>query len=539
MKVTRPAEAAQAEVLTALRLTDQLLAGTSNGLMAFDKDLRIFYWGEGMERLSSLRAPQVIGRRIADLFPFVQETGEDARLRAVLAGQHASSRGRPYFLPATGKRGLYEAHYMPLQAEDGGVLGGAAVVRDVTEHQRALQRLEETEGRFRNMADAAPVLLWMSDTDGLCTFFNQSWLEFTGRTLEEEWGVGWAEQVHFEDFQRCMDTYFAAFNQRRRFEIEYRLQRADGEFRWILDRGVPRYAPDGTFAGFIGSCIDITDRKALEDRLRQAVRDREEFLSIASHELRTPLTALHLQMDSLLRTLARRPEEGLASGRALERIERSARTASTQVTRLTKLVDELLDVSRVAAGRLVLEREPVDLAVLAREVAARFDPLMQEAGCALEVHAPGSVIGLWDRARLDLVISNLLSNAIKYGPNQPVSLTVEGGDEVGRLIVRDRGIGIPPEAQARIFERFERAVSTRNYGGFGLGLWIAREVIAAHGGTIQVHSAPKAREGATFIVELPRPPLSNRPTGSVDTGTCRTVQSPLKAGAWQRYWPPS
>ena len=96
------------------------------------------------------------------------------------------------------------------------------------------------------MADASPVLLWMSGTDGLCTFFNQTWLDFTGRTLEEEWGVGWAEGVHFEDFQRCMDTYMDAFNERRVFEMEYRLRRADGEYRWILDRGTPRYTPDGT-----------------------------------------------------------------------------------------------------------------------------------------------------------------------------------------------------------------------------------------------------------------------------------------------------
>src|SRR4051812_34225848 len=144
------------------------------------------------------------------------------------------------------------------------------------------------------MADASPVLLWMAGRDALCTFFNQTWLRFTGRTLEEEWGVGWAEGVHFEDFQRSMDTYTAAFNKREVFEMEYRLKRADGEYRWILDRGTPRLAQDGTFAGYIGSCVDITDRKKLEISLRQAVRDRDDFLSIATHELRTPLTSLQL-----------------------------------------------------------------------------------------------------------------------------------------------------------------------------------------------------------------------------------------------------
>jgi len=159
------------------------------------------------------------------------------------------------------------------------------------------QQIRETESRFRIMADAAPVLLWMSRTDGLCTFFNQTWLNFTGRSQEEEWGIGWAEGIHFEDFQRCIDTYVDAFNRREVFEMEYRLRRHDGEFRWLLDRGTPRYTPDGTFAGYIGSCADITERKQLEVDLRKAVKVRDEFLSIASHELRTPLTSLKLRTE--------------------------------------------------------------------------------------------------------------------------------------------------------------------------------------------------------------------------------------------------
>src|SRR4029077_18002556 len=159
------------------------------------------------------------------------------------------------------------------------------------------------------MADAAPVLLWMSGEDGLCTFFNQSWLEFTGRTMAQELGEGWAESVHFEDLAACMSTYLDAFKERRVFEMEYRLRRRDGEFRWVLDRGAPRYTSEGDFAGYIGSCIDITERRKLETELRGAVEGRDHFPFVASHELGTPLTTLKLQVERLQRMLT---QEGAA-----------------------------------------------------------------------------------------------------------------------------------------------------------------------------------------------------------------------------------
>lgn len=364
----------------------------------------------------------------------------------------------------------------------------------------AEQRLRETEERFRIMADAAPVLLWMSDTDGLCTFFNQTWLDFTGRTMEEEWGVGWAERVHFEDFQRCIDTYVAAFNERRRFEMEYRLQRADGEYRWLLDRGVPRYSPDGTFLGYIGSCVDITERKEMEAELRKAVRVRDEFLSVASHELRTPLTTMHLQLESLVSALERHGVEGPAAAK----IHRNARVATEQTVRLERLVTELLDATRLGEGRLELTRERLDLAALTRELAARFEPMLTGAGSSLEVSAEGPVAGWWDRARLEQALSNLIANALKFGAGCPVEVSVDATPDGARVVVRDHGIGISPQDQSRIFERFERAVSTQHYGGFGVGLWITRRIAEAHGGSIRVES--EAGAGSSFTLTLPREP---------------------------------
>jgi PAS domain S-box-containing protein len=366
--------------------------------------------------------------------------------------------------------------------------------------ERLEQQIQETESRFKNMADAAPVLLWMSRGDGLCTFFNQTWLQFTGRSLEEEWGIGWAEGLHFEDFQRCMDTYADAFNQRQVFEMEYRLRRADGEYRWILDRGTPRYTPDGTFAGYIGSCVDITERKQLETDLRKAVKVRDEFLSIASHELRTPLTSLKLRAERLYQTVRRASAPDAADPDA-ERMARDSEVALTQVLHLVRMVDVLLDVSRIAEGPLTLDRDELDVGPLVAGVADRLKEPASSAGCPIRIDIRESAIACWDRFRIEQVVTNLLSNAIKYGAGKPVDVVVDRQNGSARIVVTDRGPGIEEQHHRRLFERFARFAPTRHYGGFGLGLWIARVIVEAHGGRIGVDSRLGA--GASFTVDLP------------------------------------
>jgi signal transduction histidine kinase len=225
------------------------------------------------------------------------------------------------------------------------------------------------------------------------------------------------------------------------------------------------------------------------------VRLREEFLSVASHELRTPVTSLQLAVQGLLEIDAPPPEF----------LSRALRSAERQSRRLGRLVDSLLDVSRIQAGRLVLEREPVDLVQLCRDVAGALDKELARAGCPLTLDAPETLVGRWDRGRIEQVITNLVGNAIKYAAGAAIELVlvrVDGGDGPrARLSVQDHGMGIAPAEQARIFERFERAVPERHYGGLGLGLYIVRRILSAHGGSIRVESVPGG--GATFIAELP------------------------------------
>jgi len=240
------------------------------------------------------------------------------------------------------------------------------------------------------------------------------------------------------------------------------------------------------------------DNTALYAEAREAIRLRDEFLSVASHELRTPLTPLSLKLG-MLRRMAEQAGDGPLPA---SQIAADVGAASRHVQRLTSLVDHLLDVTRIRAGRLQLQLEAVDLAELVREAAARFGSVAADSGSTLEVDVPERCVGTWDRMRLDQILTNLLSNALKYGGGKPVRVRLESSQQRAVLSVRDAGIGMDPSVLNRIFGRFERGNSGRNYPGLGLGLYITRQIVSALGGTISVESTPG--EGSVFIVVLPR-----------------------------------
>ena len=372
-------------------------------------------------------------------------------------------------------------------------------VSERREREHEMTRLKlESERRYRHLAEAIPHVVWTADPEGALDYLSRRWSEVTGSDERDPAPCSQALRaaIHAEDLEAFEARWGEGIRSGAEFEIECRLRQADASYRWYLCHALPERS-GAEAAHWLGTLTDIDEQKVAREELRAAIRLRDEFLSVASHELRTPLTALQLQLQSLKRWSDKRGKETFD-----DRAQSQLGTSLRQTERLSALVDNLLDVSRIAVGRLDLKLEPLDLKEVVEDVVDRLRGEATRNKCELKLRVDAPVPGRWDRLRVEQVMTNLISNAMKYGAEHPVEISLDGDDDAARISVRDEGIGIAAGELDRIFGRFERAVSSRHYGGLGLGLYIVQQIVEAHGGHVRADSAPG--RGSTFVVELPR-----------------------------------
>ena len=391
-----------------------------------------------------------------------------------------------------------------------------------------VQDLRDSELNYRTLANSGQALIWTSGTDKLCNYFNKVWLDFTGRRLEQELGNGWAEGVHPDDFQRCLNTYIAAFEKHEAFSMDYRLRHHDGEYRWIQDDGCPRYDLSGKFIGYIGHCIDITDRKRAEDALQETNRHLKEatvrandlatqagranaaksaFLANMSHEIRTPMNGV-IGVTGLLLDTELNDEQ-----RQYVELVRSSGES------LLAIINDILDFSKIEAGKLELESVDFDLREMLADFASMIAVQAHDKGLklryAVNPDVPSYLQG--DPGYLRQILTNLASNAVKFTAQGEVAIQVavvsqDDQKTILRFSVRDTGIGIPANKLGRLFYSFSQvdASTTRKYGGTGLGLAISKQLAEMMGGEIGVNSELGKGSEFWFTVRLGKQSDQNR-----------------------------
>jgi PAS domain S-box-containing protein len=472
----------------------EIVETANEGIWTLDDQAKITFVNRRMADLVGYLPEEMIGQRKWD-FMF----GEDVaamkalfeRRRQGVAEEVADIRFRHH----DGREIWTLMAARPLHDGAGRFIGALDLFSDITERRRAEQALRDSEERFRTLADNIAQLAWMADETGRVFWYNRRWFEYTGRTLEEMQGWGWQEVHHPDHVQSVIEKISRCFETGEIWEDTFPLRARDGTYRWFLSHALPIRDERGAITRWFGTNTDVTDRREAEEALLEADRRKDEFLAVLAHELRSPLAPI-LTAARILQM----------KGPPDPQLQKPRETIVRQTLQLSKLVDDLLDVGRITAGKLSLDKRRVELNDIVKQAVETSAPVIERRRHTLNVGFSEAPVYLdVDAARMVQVVGNLLNNAAKYmqeGGRIDLTAFADGGTAVIR--VRDEGVGIPPDMLGRIFQRFIQLGSSghRAEGGLGIGLSLVKAMVDLHGGSVDARS-DGIGTGSEFTVRLP------------------------------------
>lgn len=471
-----------------------IIQSSDDAIVSKSLDGIILSWNAGAERVFGYPAEEAIDQPITLIIPPELHQEEKKILERLRNGQRID-HFETVRVAKDGRRLDVSLSISPVRDRSGRIIGASKVARDITDRKRAERQLQESEERFRFLAETIPSIVFTSDPNGKLTYVNKRWLEYFGMPADQI-EMSWADLPrHPDDEDRCRIEWSKALRDGKQFDIEVRNRRYDGVYRWFVTRAVPLRNSSGRIVSWFGVTTDIHDQKQMQDQLREADRLKDEFLATLAHELRNPLAPIKNSVQFLR-----------MSGGVQANGNHAAEIIDRQVNHLVRLVDDLLEVSRITRGRVELRKEAIELIAIVNNAVETSKPVIDAAGHDLEVSLPLETLTLdADPVRLSQVLANLLNNAAKYtDPGGKIWLTARREADEVVVSVRDTGVGIPSAILPHIFEMFVQADRSlgRSQGGLGIGLTLAQTLVKQHGGRIEARSEGPGR-GSEFIVRLP------------------------------------